>query len=111
MEYIKTFENFTDTKTDVKTTIKNLKKLPTELKEVAYNLIDSSTHAKNGKIYGLNLHPDLIEKIKENGYPDGFSMGIDKDGYFIHTHRGRSKSFKEPSKITAQSMKFIDSTG
>lgn len=108
MKYIKTFESFADK--DVKTTIKNLKKLPTELKEAAYNLIGSLTHAKNGKIFGLNLHPDLIEKINKHGYPDGFSMGIDKDGYFIHTHRARSKSFKSPSKITAKAMKFIDST-
>lgn len=38
-------------------------------------------------------------------------MGIDKDGYFIHTHRARSKSFETPSKITAKAMKFIESTG
>lgn len=110
MEYIKTFEKFTDDKPDVKTTIRNLKKLPSEFKEVAYNLIDTSTHAENGKIFGLNLHPDLKDKIIKNNYPDGFSMGIDKDGYFIHTHRGRSKSFKTPSKITAKAIKFIDST-
>ena len=109
MKYIKTFESFADN--DVKTTIKNLKKLPTELKEAAYNLIGSLTHAENGKIFGLNLHPDLIEKINKHGYPDGFSMGIDKDGYFIHTHRARSKSFETPSKITAKAMKFIESTG
>ncbi len=109
MKYIKTFESFADK--DVKTTIKNLKKLPTELKEAAYNLIGSLTHAENGKIFGLNLHPDLIEKINKHGYPDGFSMGIDKDGYFIHTHRARSKSFETPSKITAKAMKFIESTG
>ncbi len=109
MKYIKAFESFADK--DVKTTIKNLKKLPTELKEAAYNLIGSLTHAENGKIFGLNLHPDLIEKINKHGYPDGFSMGIDKDGYFIHTHRARSKSFETPSKITAKAMKFIESTG
>ena len=109
MKYIKAFESFADK--DVKTTIKNLKKLPTELKEAAYNLIGSSTHAENGKIFGLNLHPDLIEKINKHNYPDGFSMGIDKDGYFIHTHRARSKSFETPSKITAKAMKFIESTG
>lgn len=109
MKYIKAFESFADK--DVKTTIKNLKKLPTELKEASYNLIGSLTHAENGKIFGLNLHPDLIEKINKHGYPDGFSMGIDKDGYFIHTHRARSKSFETPSKITAKAMKFIESTG
>ena len=34
-----------------------------------------------------------------------------RDGYFIHTHRARSKSHEKPSGITAKEMKFIDSTG
>jgi hypothetical protein len=43
------------------------------------------------KITGLRLHPLLRKKISEGNYPDGFDMGIDKNGYFIHTHRARSK--------------------
>jgi hypothetical protein len=38
-------------------------------------------------------------------------MGIDKDGYFIHTHRARSKSYETPEKISVKDIKFIDSTG
>ena len=37
--------------------------------------------------------------------------GIDKNGYFIHTHRARSKSHKTPKGITNKEIKFIDSTG
>ena len=65
----------------------------------------------SGKVTELKIHPDLMKKIKEKNLPSGFSMGVDKDGYFIHTHRARSKSHKNPSKITDKEIKFIDSTG
>ena len=113
MKRIKLFEEFEfkfDKEEKVKS-IKNLKGLPKELKEVAYNFVKFVTSAKKGKVFGLNLHPELKKKIKEGGYPDGFDMGIDKDGYFIHTHRARSKSHDKPSGITAKEMKFISSTG
>jgi hypothetical protein len=38
-------------------------------------------------------------------------MGIDKNGYFIHTHRARSKSYEKSSDIPLKDIKFIDSTG
>jgi len=115
MKYIKTFESYSKETigkpTDIKTTINNLKKLPKEYKEVAQNLTKDYTHAKNGKVTGLNLHPELKKKIEEGGYPDGFDMGVDKNGYFIHTHRARSKSYESPSKIPVKDIKFIDTTG
>lgn len=98
-------------KTEAKNTIKNLKKLDKSYKEIAYNYVNDLTSAKNGKIHGLDLHEDLKKKIKEKELPSGFSMGIDKDGYFVHTHRARSKSYENPSKITVKDIRFIDSTG
>jgi hypothetical protein len=89
-------------------------KLPKEIKEIAVELMSSSaisTHIKNGKVTGLELHPDIKKKIKDKNLPDGFSMGVDKDGFFIHTHRGRSKSYDSPGKISVKDIKFIDSTG
>jgi len=59
----------------------------------------------------LQLHRDLKKKIKEMGLPEGFSMGVDKDGYYIHTHRARSKSYEKPDAISIKDIKFIDSTG
>ncbi|NJD76936.1 MAG: hypothetical protein FIB08_07565 [Candidatus Methanoperedens sp.] len=41
----------------------------------------------------------------------GFSISKDKNGYFIHTHRCRSKSYKSLSRIPAKVIKFIKSTG
>ncbi len=112
MKHLKYFkESFEFDKNEKINKIKNLKKLPKEYKEVAYKLVQYITHAENGKVTGLSLHPDLKKKIDENGYPSGFSMGVDKNGYFIHTHRARSKSHPKPDGITVKEMKFIDSTG
>lgn len=41
----------------------------------------------------------------------GFSISKDKDGFYIHTHRARSKSYKSLSRIPAKVIKFIKSTG
>lgn len=109
MKWIRQFENHPEG--DIKTSIKNLKKIPIEYKEVSYDLVKQYTKAENGVITGLNLHPDLISKIRNNNLPSGFDMGIDKNGFFIHTHRARSKSVQSPDKITHKQIKFIDSTG
>ena len=127
MQYFMTFEKhrvFNDVE-EAKTAISNLKKLPHELKEEACKLIhkyavpDGSggmykgigTTAKNGIVSELELHPDLVKKIHKLGLKPGFSMGVDKNGYFIHTHRARSKSHKKPNGFSAKEIKFIESTG
>ena len=87
-------------------------RIPDEYKEIALKLLKSYTSVKNSVIYELELHPDLKKKIKEKGLPDGFSMGIDKNGYFfVQTQRCRSKSHPIPDKITIKEIKFNDSTG
>jgi hypothetical protein len=123
MKYIKLFEehiieekskygdSFKYDREEKVKSIMNLKNLPREYKEEACKFIQYVTHAKKGKVTGLSIHPELKKKIKGGKYPDGYDMGVDKDGWFIHTHRGRSKSHEKPSGITAKEMKFIDSTG
>ena len=114
MKHLKTFESHSKSiegVVDIRSTIKNLHKISKEQKEIALSLLKTYTKAGKGKITGLELHPELKKKIKEGDYPSGYDMGIDKNGYFIHTHRGRSKSHEKPSGITAKEMKFIDSTG
>lgn len=91
--------------------IKYVRGVSNELKEIALNHLGGHTSAKKGKITGLELHDDLKKKIRDKNLPDGFDMGIDKDGFFIHTHRGRSKSYESPDKITEKDIKFINSTG
>lgn len=42
---------------------------------------------------------------------DGVSLGKDKKGWFVYTHRARSKSKQVPEKITKREIRFIRSTG
>ena len=91
--------------------IKYVRGISNELKDIALDHLGSRTRANKGKITGLELHADLKKKIKDKNLPDGFDMGIDKDGFYIHTHRARSKSYESPEKITEKDIKFIDSTG
>jgi len=96
---------------DIKDVISGLRGISKGRKEEALTLLKSYTKAGKSKIFGLNLHPLLRNKITKGDYPDGFDMGIDKNGYFIHTHRARSKSHESPDKISVREIKFIDSTG
>lgn len=41
----------------------------------------------------------------------GVSLGRDKKGWFVYTHRARSKSKQIPEKITKKEIRFIRSTG
>jgi 2'-5' RNA ligase len=42
---------------------------------------------------------------------EGVSLKRDKRGYFVHTHRARSKSFPTASAIPKSVIEFIESTG
>lgn len=127
MEHLKTFDHFIFeeivTKTDsygtefsfdkyeIQSKIKNLHKLSKEYKDAVMNLVEFGTRANNGIVTGLTLDDKLKKKIKDGEYPSGYSMGVDKNGFFVHTHRARSKSYESPEKIPAKDLKFIDSTG
>lgn len=42
---------------------------------------------------------------------DGVSLGKDKKGYYVFTHRARSSSYPTPEAIPDSKIKFIESTG
>jgi hypothetical protein len=46
-----------------------------------------------------------------HGKDSGVSLKKDKDGFFVHTHRARSKSHAKPEDIPKADVKFIESTG
>lgn len=50
------------------------------------------------------------ELYKHFGKKPGCSLGRDKDGFYVYTHRARSKSFPRPSAIPKDKIKFVDST-
>lgn len=115
MKHLKRYESFNEaikTKDDkpIRDIISNTR-IPKDLKEESLKYIINSTYVNKGRIFGLGLHPDLLQRIKSNVLPSGFNMGIDKNGYFIHTHRARSKSKITVDYITEKDIKFIDSTG
>ena len=61
----------------------------------------------------------MAPDIKKGGrvfclkYPSnkGCDLGADKNGFFVFTHRARSKSYPEIEKIPQKDIKFIKSTG
>lgn len=53
---------------------------------------------------------EYATRKKEAG-AHGATLGHDKDGYFIYTHRARSKSYASPAKIPLAKIRFVGSTG
>jgi hypothetical protein len=97
---------------NIKKKIKHVRGLSDECRQYAMeNHSDWVSSVGSGKVSDLQLHPDLKKKIESEGLPSGFSMGVDKNGYYIHTHRARSKSHETPQGFTKKEIKFIDSTG
>lgn len=94
---------------NVKDSINKSKNIPKEIKEKILKYISSgSRYEIGGFIFGLVKPKELIEKTTK---ANGVSMGADKNGFFVYTHRARSKSYSEPSKIPVKDIEFIESTG
>lgn len=51
------------------------------------------------------------ESPKKNGRFKGVSVGQDKKGFYVYTHRARSKSYPAKNKIPNSVVKKIESTG
>ena len=64
-----------------------------------------SRYVEGGFVYGLSIPQKLREKSNKI---QGVSMGADKNGFFVYTHRARSKSHPLPEKITVKEIDFID---
>lgn len=57
---------------------------------------------------------ELIDKCKQANCMDsldGISLGKDKKGFFVYTHRWRSKSYNKPESIPIKDIKFCETTG
>ena len=52
-----------------------------------------------------------ITTPRKSGRYRGVSIGLDKNGFYVLTHRSRSKSYKTPKKIPNNIIKRIASTG
>lgn len=92
--------------TETKESLLRSKSIGKEMKEEILKYISSgSKYHEGGTVTGLS-----IPKIEGKSF-DGVSMGADKNGFFVYTHRARSKSHPTPEKITIKEIKFIESTG
>ena len=88
-------------KVDVKGKLSRSKKIPKEMKEKIEPLVSQgSSEYNNGRVFGL--------RYSEN---KGCSLGADKSGFFVYTHRARSKSYPTVEDIPQKDIKFIESTG
>ena len=95
-------------KPDVRKQIQSSRKLSAKIKEEILRYVTSSSRYDNGRVFGLTK-PLGMSKISSK--ISGCSMGADKDGFFVYTHRARCKSFSNPMKITKTCIDFIESTG
>ena len=81
------------------------RKFDDEMKEKIKKYISSNTTYRNGHFRGLRK-----PKIEGKSF-DGVGFGADKNGFYVYTHRARSKSKPLPEKITQKELKYIKSTG
>ena len=78
------------------------------MKPLIDKYITSSSTYKNGMFFGLRK-PEGLFSISSKA--SAVSFGANKDGFFVYTHRARSKAHKDPLKITKKEIDFIESTG
>jgi len=87
----------------------NSKNISKDMKElISKYLTGGSTYHEGGRVHGLSKPNVLREKSNK---ANGVSMGADKNGFYVYTHRARSKSKPTPDDITVKEIDFIESTG
>lgn len=89
--------------------INRSKSIGKEMKELILQYVTSgSRYEEGGYIFGLSKPQKLRDKSNK---VNGVSMGADKNGFFVYTHRARCKSYPLPEKIPIKDINFIESTG
>jgi hypothetical protein len=85
------------------------KSISKEMKEeILKYFTGGSTYHEGGRVHGLSKTKELTDKTPK---ASGVSLGADKDGFFVYTHRARSNSHVSPGKIPIKEINFIESTG
>jgi len=84
------------------------RKIPQAMKDKIAKYMTSSSKVKNGFVTGLRKPPELMKTSRK---AKGVSFGANGQGFFVYTHRARSKSKSTPKGITAKEINFIESTG
>lgn len=85
------------------------KSISKKMKDLILPYVTSSSSYKTGGfLFGLRKPPGMS---KISSKITGVSFGADKNGFFVYTHRARSKSHENPLKITKKEIDFIETTG
>lgn len=91
---------------NTKDSLMRSKSIPKEMKEkIAEYLGGGSSYHEGGRVHGLK-----IPKVKGKTF-DGVSLGADKSGFYVYTHRAASKRYESPDKIPQRDIDFIETTG
>ena len=106
LKFINEKNSFQDQYDNIESKVRNSKKLSKDMKELILPLIKSnSTRYNNGIVYDLTI-PNIDGKSF-----NGVSLGADKNGFFVFTHRTRSKSKPTIKKIPNKDIIYIETTG
>jgi len=84
------------------------RKIPAAMKAQIEKYLLSTSEYNNGRVFDLRMAEGLS---KISSKVSGCSFGADKDGFFVYTHRGRSKSHKNPLTLTKKEIDWVESTG
>jgi hypothetical protein len=96
--------DYEEDRRDVKGKVERSKKLSKEMKELILPLIQSGVSSYiEGRV--IDLKGSMGKNVKGNG------IGADKNGFYVYTHRARSKSYESIDKIPQKDIDFIESTG
>jgi len=93
---------------NAKESLNNSKSIGSEMKVLISKYISSNSTYNDGRINDLSIPQELRKKTNKI---NGVSMGADKNGFYVYTHRARSKSHPTPEQITIKEIEFIESTG
>jgi hypothetical protein len=93
---------------DPKKSLQLSRKIPASMKAKILPLVTSSSRYNNGMMFGLRK-PSGMSSISSK--ISGVSFGADGKGFFVYTHRCRSKSYVNPLKIPKKQIDFVESTG
>lgn len=98
-----------ESKVNAKERLKSSKSISKEMKEKILPFVSSGSKYNEGGVINGLIKPDGLKS--KTPKIDGVSLGADKNGFFVYTHRARSKSYKSPEKIPIKYINFINSTG
>lgn len=93
---------------DVKKSLQLSRKIPQKMKDLIAPYVTASSRYNDGRLFGLRKPVGLGNISKKIS---GCSFGADKDGFFVYTHRCRSKSHKNPLLFTKKEIDWVESTG